>query len=98
MGSISYSRRVGIVTVTSDDGTAIEWPLDQFEADPAACVAQTGNGITPPAPEPDKLAALEKENIALREALIAKGVITKAEIDAKAAAAADPIALEIANP
>ena len=48
-------------------------------------------------PEPDKLATLEKENIALREALIAKGVITKAEIDAKRPAD-EAIALEVAKP
>ena len=48
--SISYNRKAGTVTVTADDGTEREWPLATFEADPAACVAQTGNGINAPVP------------------------------------------------
>ena len=47
---IAYNRKAGIVTVTSDDGTERVWPLAEFEADPAACVAQTGNGINAPVP------------------------------------------------
>lgn len=50
MSSISYNRRQGIVTVTADDGTTRDWPLAEFEADPAACVAATGNGINAPVP------------------------------------------------
>jgi hypothetical protein len=47
---ISYNRKAGIVTVTADNGVTREWPLATFEADPAACVAQTGNGINAPVP------------------------------------------------
>lgn len=47
---IAYNRRQGIVTVTADNGVSREWPLATFEADPAACVAQTGNGISGPVP------------------------------------------------
>lgn len=50
MSSVSYNRKAGIVTVTADDGTSRVWPLATFEADPAACVAQTGNGINGPVP------------------------------------------------
>lgn len=51
MSSVSYSRRLGIVTVTADDGTERVWPLSQFTGNEEACIAQTGNGINPPAPE-----------------------------------------------
>jgi len=53
MSSIEYKRRADppIVRVTSDDGTQREWPLATFEADPAACIAATGNGINAPVPE-----------------------------------------------
>lgn len=47
---ILIDRQQGIVTVTADDGTSREWPIADFEANPAACVAQTGNGITEPVP------------------------------------------------
>jgi hypothetical protein len=50
MASIGYNRKAGIVTVMADDGTERIWPLATFEADPAACVAQTGNGINAPVP------------------------------------------------
>jgi hypothetical protein len=50
MSSIAYNRKAGIVTVTADNGVTSEWPLATFEADPAACVAQTGNGINAPVP------------------------------------------------
>jgi hypothetical protein len=51
MGSVAYSRRNGVVTVTADDGTVQEWPIAEFDADPAAFIAATGNGINPPVPE-----------------------------------------------
>lgn len=103
MAHIDINRRAKppFVRVTADDGTQVEWPLDQFEADPAACVAATGNGITPPVPEPtaeEKLAVAEKELAGLREALIAKGIISKAEIDAQKAVAAEDVALEVTQP
>jgi hypothetical protein len=96
---ISYNRKSGTVTVTADDGTTRIWPLATFEADPAACVAQTGNGITPPEPiitADEKIAALEKENAALREVLIEKAIITKSEVDLKidAIAAEKAVAVE----
>jgi hypothetical protein len=50
MSSVQYNRKAGTVTVTADDGTERIWPLATFEADPAACVAQTGNGINAPVP------------------------------------------------
>jgi hypothetical protein len=59
---IAYSYKRETVTVTADDGTTRDWPLATFEADPAACVAQTGNGIEEPTFEPsadEKIAALE---------------------------------------
>lgn len=99
MSSISYSYKRGIVTVTADDGTVQEWPLKTFEADPASCVAQTGNGITPPEPvlsTDEKIAQLEKRNAALEAALIEKSVVTKADIDVKVAIAVDAVALEVA--
>jgi hypothetical protein len=96
---IAYSYKRGIVTVTADNGTSRDWPLKTFEADPASCVAQTGNGIALPEPvitTDEKIAALEKENAALREVLIGKAIITKSEVDLKRdAIAAEPIAKEI---
>ena len=86
---IIYDRPNGLVTVTADNGTARNWPMAEFEANPEACIAQTGNGITPPTPEPstaEKLAALEKRNAALEAALNEKAVVTKEEVDAKEAA------------
>lgn len=50
MSSISYSYRNETVTVTADNGVSRVWPLATFEADPAACVAATGNGINAPVP------------------------------------------------
>lgn len=92
-----YNRAAGIVTVTADDGTVRDWPLAEFEADPAGCVAQTGNGITPPVIEPtvddkiaavraeyeEKLARLEKRNNAVEAVLREKAIVTKEEVDAK---------------
>lgn len=86
MSSIAYSRKQGTVTVTADNGVSRVWPLATFEANPAACVAQTGNGITPPVVEPtpeEKIALLEKRNAALEAALIEKAILTKQEVDAK---------------
>lgn len=92
---IAYSYKRGIVTVTADDGTERVWPLEQFEADPAGCVAQTGNGITPPEPvlsTDEEIAILKKRNAALEAALIEKGTVTKADVDAKVEA----VAIEVA--
>ncbi len=89
MSSIEYNRKAGIVTVTADNGVTRVWPLATFEANPAACVAQTGNGITPPVQEPtseEKIAILEKRNAALQALLIEKAVITRTEVEAKIAA------------
>lgn len=61
---IVYNRKLGIVTVTADNGVTRGWPLAEFEADPAGCAAQTGNGITSPPREPtaeDKLAELRAD-------------------------------------
>lgn len=100
MSSISYNRKAGTVTVTADDGATRNWPLATFEANPASCVAQTGSGIAPPfTPEPtadEKIAALEKENAALREVLIEKAIITKSEVDLKIGAiAAEEVVAEM---
>lgn len=48
--SIAYSRRNSTVTVTADNGVTRVWPIATFEADPASCIAQTGNGINAPVP------------------------------------------------
>jgi hypothetical protein len=84
---IQCKHKLGIVIVTADDGTTSEWPLATFEADPAAAVAATGNGITPPepelSPEQQKIAELEKRNKALEAVLIDKGLVVKTEIDEK---------------
>lgn len=57
--SIEYNRRAvpPVVIVTADDGTVRAWPLAEFDADPSACVAATGNGIR--APVPDKISAAQ---------------------------------------
>lgn len=44
-------RRADVVVVTADDGTRKEWSIAAFEANAAACIAATGNGIKPPVPE-----------------------------------------------
>ena len=85
---ISYNRKIGVVQVTADDGTVREWPLAEFEADPVAAVAATGNGITPPEPvlteQEQKIVALEKRNAALEAVLVEKALVSKLEIDVQA--------------
>jgi hypothetical protein len=87
LGDNRFSARdVPCVIVTADDGSWRVWPEALFLADEAACIAQTGNGITPPEPiitADEKIAILEKRNAALEAALIEKAVLTKSEVDAK---------------
>ena len=89
---IAYSYKRGIVTVTADDGTTRDWPLATFEASPASCVAQTGNGIAPPPPpEPtpdEKIAAVRAELQAALDAEKAK----VANLETFIAGNADPAA------
>lgn len=72
---IEYKRRLGFVRVTADNGVSRDWPLAEFEAAPEACVAATGNGITPPVAE-------KSETEKLKDLLVTKGVITRGEADA----------------
>lgn len=48
---ILIDRALGTVAVTADNGASRTWPLVQFEADPATCIAATGNGIKSSVPE-----------------------------------------------
>lgn len=74
MSAIEYKRKAEppVVIVTADDGTVQEWPLAEFEADPAACVAATGNGISPPVPE-------EVDSVAAKTVLWELGLLDAAD-------------------
>lgn len=75
------------VRVTADDGTCIDWPIEQFEADPQACIAATGNGIAPPVPE-----SITRGQAKI--ALHAAGLLSS--IEAMIAAPDTPMAIKIA--